>query len=422
MRTIVQWTANMIATNGDEWVRWDNAVLTTSLEPLNSDTNSAGRVFAVDFPTQSNVIHQLERNTDLANSDWQDVPVPSYPGDGTTQSYFSVFEDFEAVRVSNVDDSQWFFDAQNQNPDPSEMGFSELFNFAFGAGSWDIATSSETNSGLENFFGVLVAVDGTQGGNGVSAHADVDGPSGGSTGIRGHGPLVDGNVVRFSIWIKEDPAAPFNTGTVGFALLKFEIYGVDFGGNGLPDELMDTEDGNHPNTPASCCGDPNIFENFFNGGLLTTSWTQFILEMTYKTAYFDASLLEEIRGVAVLGDFSNTPITGNYFVDNLRMEIFDDQAEATANPVDTTSPDLVPPTLPFDAITMEVEEIADVVVEWDAQRGVRYILEYSEDSGTTWFPTVRETPYLGLETGTRQQAVDPEGPNPSRIYRISVAQ
>jgi len=127
--------------------------------------------------------------------------------------------------------------AEWEYQDDAIMGTSQLFAFCSGSscggnptGIWEYAASFEDlGGGNTNFFGVLVsASDATQGGNGISAHVDYDGPSGGNTGLKDHGPLVDGNVLRFSAWLTLDPAAPSDQNWA-FALLKFEFYDVKLG-------------------------------------------------------------------------------------------------------------------------------------------------------------------------------------------------
>ncbi len=206
------------------------------------------------------------------------------------------------------------------------VGATELFQFGpFGApGSWGI--TNHTVNG--NQMAVLTATGETgNGGNGAAVHLEY--PKAFAT----HGPLVAGNVIRFSCWLAVDATNPINRHDWQFAILKLEFY--------------DTPLANPQDNPEHILFDSDQdtdgeLTTSFADGLSPTEWRQFILEYTVDTNHVDLSQLKEVRPVVVAGDFTGNGFSGNVVVDNLRAEVFKDQNEAKANPVDTTPPGALP--------------------------------------------------------------------------------
>jgi hypothetical protein len=289
------------------------------------------------------------------------------------------------------DGSKMFTDASGG------VGSTELFEFGFGGGIW----TKEIIAPSSNTMALLVATgDANTGGHGLSLHVDYPFTN------TAHGAYVEGNVLRLSGWIASDAGAPVNRQDWQFAILKIEFHDADLGSQ----RIWET-DQDHVTAPPV-----GPLVTSYTNQLSTTEWTQFVFEYEYDTNDFSAATLEEVRGVIIQGDFETKDFNGNVVVDNVRMEIFADQAAADASPVDMTNPGPLPAAFAFYDIFVESELVSATVVEWDSQLGVQYQFEYSDDAGTTWVNTG-----LGPLTGdgTRMQVTDPAGPTLGRTYRIS---
>lgn len=293
----------------------------------------------------------------------------------------------------------YFDDGSLMTNNASVLGTSELFEFGFGTGIW----SKDIIAPEDNTMGLLIMVDDANtGGHGISAHVDYPQAFNDS----GHGLLMEGNVLRLSCFIASDAGAPVDRQDWQFALLKIEFLNQDLGdSNDTNIRIFDT-DRDHA---------PPLVTSYANS-LSTTNWTQFVFEYVYDTNDFNAVELEEVRPVIIDGDFEGRNFNGNIVVDNIRLEVFVDQAAADASPVDPTLPGPLPQPFVYYDIVMYEDIVDGTVVEWDGQLGVHYVFEYSDDGGTLWQDTgVR--PLVG--TGERMQVADPAGPVSGRTYRIS---
>ncbi|HAV61672.1 MAG TPA: hypothetical protein DCY13_04815 [Verrucomicrobiales bacterium] len=86
LRTSILWTASANVTGGDEVIRWDNAELTTPLDPLN-ESQAQDDVLELSFPTQATVFHSVEFAPELSIPvSWSPAGLPPLAGDNTTRS------------------------------------------------------------------------------------------------------------------------------------------------------------------------------------------------------------------------------------------------------------------------------------------------------------------------------------------------
>ncbi len=311
-----------------------------------------------------------------------------------------------AAGVARVEATELYRDNVVHN-DGNVMGGTELFGFGpfGGQGIWDIVEITVERDEETNDMAGLVAVNATQGGHGVAMHIAYDSV----TGFPGHGLLQPGNVIRTSCWVALDPNSPLNRQDFQFAVIKIEFYSEELGAPDSPSRLFDSD----IDTGGT------IVESY--AGLMSTSeWAQVVFEYEYNPAHFNAALLQEMRPVVVQGDFELKVFNGNSLVDNLIVEIFTNAAAAAASPVDTTPPGLLPDPFVFfeeDTVISAMGRTDTVLISFDGQPGVQYVLEYSETGpGGPWEST-------GLEIsgdGTRQTVVDPAGPSDTRDYRIQV--
>jgi hypothetical protein len=170
------------------------------------------------------------------------------------------------------------------------------------------------------------------------------------------GKLENGNVVRYSMWVRSDPASPITKAPQIEPVIKFEFWKEALstfadtgGGQAQPfygDKIFDTDqhfgggiwiDTNNNGTviDAAAASQGRIRT------VTTTGWT--LYEVQYVVDDLDwfgigddvytVEDVEEIRGVMFWGDFANTNLVngGSLWFDNLQMEVFKDLASVTPN-------------------------------------------------------------------------------------------
>jgi len=188
------------------------------------------------------------------------------------------------------------------------------------------------------------------------------------------GKLENGNALRFSMWMRQDPNDPVTTVPNIEPVLKFELWKearsgfADFEPPDFPrsgDRLWDTDQnaGNamfngHNQSQASWVDMDNNGATSFGkpvaASLVTDEWRRveaFLvvdddpLDDTFNWSIgnqvdFDVTDVEEIRAVMFLGDFASTDLTdaGSMWVDNLMLEVFANEAAMLATPNPNTAP------------------------------------------------------------------------------------
>lgn len=166
--------------------------------------------------------------------------------------------------------------------------------------------------------------------------------------------LQNGNVLRFSMWVREDPNNPITTAPQIEPVLKFELWKQGLstvadtnGGQPQPyygDKIVDTDqhlgqgmwidlDKNGSVIDGAAAGQGRIKT------VNTTSWT--LVEATYEvddTEWFgigddlyDVGDVEEVRTVMFWGDFAGSTLGGSLWFDNLLVEVFANAAAVTPN-------------------------------------------------------------------------------------------
>ncbi|MBA3480974.1 MAG: hypothetical protein H0T51_04070 [Pirellulales bacterium] len=194
------------------------------------------------------------------------------------------------------------------------------------------------------------------------------------------GKLENGNVVRYSMWVRSDPANPITKAPQIEPVLKFEFWKEAFGGS--------VDNGNGTFQPQPFYGDKivdtdqhqtkGIWIDIDNSGTVadataaadgrvrtinTTSWTLIEVQHVLNDADwlgigddpYTVADVEEIRGVMFWGDFANTDLTngGSIWLDNAKMEVFKNLASVTPN----TSPN---PTLSEGGLPGDFDNDQDV--------------------------------------------------------------
>jgi hypothetical protein len=170
------------------------------------------------------------------------------------------------------------------------------------------------------------------------------------------GKLENGNVVRYSMWVRSDPNNPISVAPQIEPVLKFEFWKEALstnqdtnGGQPQPffgDKIVDSDQ--HLNNGIWIDLDNNgsvIDGNAAAQGRIRTvntlSWT--LIEATQVVDdsqwlgiaddVYTVAQVEEVRGVMFWGDFAGTDLTngGSLWFDNVLMEVFKDQASVTPN-------------------------------------------------------------------------------------------
>jgi hypothetical protein len=188
------------------------------------------------------------------------------------------------------------------------------------------------------------------------------------------GKLENGNAIRFSMWMRQDPNAPVTKEPSVEPVVKIELWKEALSGNSdfagtlfsnSGDRVWDTDqNASQPDHVAAGQSqadwvDMNNDGDIQNGGnpislaLVPNEWrrveTTLIVDddplddgLGWRIGddFFDVSDIEEIRAVMFVGDFAGSDITdgGSFWVDNLMVEIFANEAAMLATPNPNTAP------------------------------------------------------------------------------------
>lgn len=166
--------------------------------------------------------------------------------------------------------------------------------------------------------------------------------------------LENGNVLRFSMWVREDPNDPITIAPQIEPVLKFEFWkealsiSADNDGGQLQplwgDKIVDQEQ--HLNQAIWIDLDNNgsVADAFAaSEGRIRTldseDWT--LVEVTYEVNdsewfgiaddVYTVEDVEDVRAVMFWGDFASTDMGGSLWFDNALVEVFADQASVTPN-------------------------------------------------------------------------------------------
>jgi hypothetical protein len=170
--------------------------------------------------------------------------------------------------------------------------------------------------------------------------------------------LQNGNVIRYSMWVREDPNNPITTAPQIEPVLKFEFWKQGLGGaadttGGVPqpgygDKIVDTDQHLGQGIWIDLDKDGSVIDGAAAGDsrirtVNTTSWTR--IEATYEVDdtewlgigddLYDVGDVEEVRAVMFWGDFAGTSLGGSLWFDNVLVEVFANAAAVTPN----TNPD-----------------------------------------------------------------------------------
>lgn len=170
--------------------------------------------------------------------------------------------------------------------------------------------------------------------------------------------LQNGNVIRYSMWVREDPNNQITAAPQIEPVLKFEFWKQGLGDEddttggvaqpGYGDKIVDTDQHLGQGIWIDLDKDGSVIDGAAaDDGRIrtvnTTSWT--LIEATYEVDdstwlgigddLYDVGDVEEVRAVMFWGDFANTPLSGSLWFDNVLVEVFANAAAVTP----TTNPD-----------------------------------------------------------------------------------
>ena len=184
--------------------------------------------------------------------------------------------------------------------------------------------------------------------------------------VNGGNRLQNGNAIRFSMWMRQDPFSPVVKQPQIEPVVKLELWKEALSGNadfntvsfpGFGDRLWDTDQNaiNWAGQSQASWVDMNNNGVIASGrpvatSLVTDEWrlvqTTLVIDDDPAGAglpeggwaiggdIFNVSHVEEIRAVMFLGDWASTDLTagGSMWVDNLMMEVFATEAAMLATP------------------------------------------------------------------------------------------
>ncbi len=240
----------------------------------------------------------------------------------------------------------------------------------------DVTVYTLTGGGVNNGAGVAVGI--SNGENGIAstnggANPDIDNVTPAdpvfTTIGNASGKLENGNAIRFSMWMRQDPTNPVTKQPNVEPVVKIELWKEALSGNadfnavafpGGGDRIWDTDQNASNavftgfNQSQASWVDMNNNGVIASGApvavsLVTDEWRRVEATLivdddplddgfgwSIGSEFFDVTAVEEIRAVMFVGNFGGPDLTagGSFFVDNLMVEVFANQAAmlATANP------------------------------------------------------------------------------------------
>lgn len=174
------------------------------------------------------------------------------------------------------------------------------------------------------------------------------------------GKLENGNVLRFSMWVRSDPNSPVTKAPQIEPVLKFELWkealsnNADTNGGQIQpfygDKVIDTDqhlaegiwiDVNNDGTVIDGAAAVQGRVRTVNTGSWTRIEAQYVVDDTQWIGIgndpYTVADIEEVRAVMFWGDFANTDLTdgGSLWFDNIQVEVFKDLQSVSPN----TNPD-----------------------------------------------------------------------------------
>lgn len=286
------------------------------------------------------------------------LPAPS----ATAVDLHPLFENPETEVGTGFGQVDYFADATRFSVDVTAVDEgNNIAVYTMGAGDGNGAGFVATVSNGEN------GITSTEGG----ANTDIDNtqpvnPMISAVNGGGDAKLQNGNVIRFSAWMRQDPNDPVTAVPQIEPVMKIELWKEALSGNAdfnpalfptFGDRIWDT-DQNAGQAAHQAAGQSQAswvdmnnsgstsFGNPVAVSLVTDEWrlveTSLVVDddplddgfgWSIGSEFFDVTAVEEISGVVFFGEFTGADLTdaGSIWVDNILIEIFADEASVTAN-------------------------------------------------------------------------------------------
>jgi hypothetical protein len=191
------------------------------------------------------------------------------------------------------------------------------------------------------------------------------------------GKLENGNVLRYSMWVRSDPASPVTKAPQIEPVLKFELWKQALGSvadtnpGAQPlygDKIIDTDQHLGQGIWIDTNNNGTVIDGAAAGqgrvrSVTTSAWTLIEAQYVVNDAEwfgigddpYTVADVEEIRGVMFWGDFVNSNLAngGSLWFDNIQIEVFKNLASVTPN----TSPN---PTLSEGGVPGDFDNDQDV--------------------------------------------------------------
>jgi hypothetical protein len=378
LRVIVQWTAAGVVTGGDEAMRWDNAELTTALDPLNDMVESQSSL-RLSVDTQEGVSYTVETSPDLAGG-FSDAGLAPIMGNGATQELFFGLggqdRGFYGLRSeqSASDGQLRVVPASPPIGDGGWEGYMNVFELPGNGGGFVFGSGWGTDDLVSN----------------ISSATDV--------------LILSPNVINDpnEFWYQNttgaapDPANPGGPGQKGNKSMEANLY-YTFSDSELSGTTVT-----------------------FSGTVLSNTLTAaHVAEVFIKDFAPDFSTFTESRAPLTPGAFSislaTDPGAGRHLQFGFSM-VGENVWSTDVAPFGNVRIAIEP--FVFDDARPRLELVPATAVTWDGQLGVHYLVEYSDDGGSNWQALVS-----GAVVGTGESAAvaEPAGSVPGRTYRVRVA-
>lgn len=166
--------------------------------------------------------------------------------------------------------------------------------------------------------------------------------------------LQNGNVLRYSMWVREDPNNPITAAPQIEPVIKFEFWKEALSTNadstgGVPqpsygDKIVDTDQHLGQGIWLDLNKNGSVIDGAAAGQgrirtVNTTSWTLIEASYTVNDAdwwgigddLYTVADVEEVRAVMFWGDFISTNLGGSLWFDNLQFEVFANAGAVTPN-------------------------------------------------------------------------------------------
>ncbi|MEM1083083.1 MAG: hypothetical protein AAGI48_03105 [Verrucomicrobiota bacterium] len=377
LRLTIQWIATANVTGGDEAMRWDNAELTTTLDPLNESV-ATGTAPRLSFDSQEAVTYTVESSPDLSSGFADAGEAPIMGTGGPIQRVVSSSGDrgfFRLNRAPNFSDGEIrVFPAEPAYGNVGWQGFMNVFNLPENGGGFIFSSEwgiDDLVSDISTASTVLTLSPNTIGDPNEFWYQNTTGTA-------------------------PDPVNPGGPGQRGNKTMEANLF-LTFTDSVLSGQTVT-----------------------FSGTVLSNSFTAaHSAEVFIKDFSPDFSSNTTNSVPLVPGPFSislaTDPGAGRHIQFGFVVTGENVWITDTA-PFGKAEIAIEPFTFEETPITLDL--VASSLISWDGQLGVRYRVEFSDNGGGDWAALIANEV---VGTGNRMEVADPAGQVSGRTYRVVVA-